>query len=82
MVGDPPRWSGAMAFLLHRAGDGGWSGLAGNPLLGAGQFLMQAPFAVICGAAHIPVTELARALIRGRPRRRGLYISPTSGKRR
>jgi hypothetical protein len=53
---------GDVAFLLHRAGDGGWSGLAGNPLLGAGQLLMQARFAVICGAAHIPVTELARRM--------------------
>lgn len=33
---------GDVGFLLHCAGDGGWSGLAGHPLLGAGELLMQA----------------------------------------
>lgn len=33
---------GDVGFLLHCAGDGGWSGLAGHPLLGAGELLMRA----------------------------------------
>ena len=52
---------GDVAFLLHRTGDGGWPGLAGNPLFGASELLMQARFAVILRGLHIFPSRSLRA---------------------
>lgn len=53
---------GEVGFLLHRTGDGGWSGLAGNPQLRSGELLMAAPQSVLISQVRSDLDRLRDCL--------------------